>query len=253
MSGKTATLDSSGYQLTSDLNRECLPHADREPDRQVAWANALCLGVLTIGLLMTKQPAALVFHREAYDPPQVLSLEQPAELPPPEMTRDLVVDAPTDAPSAPSAPLVVVAAEPAAVPFAVPVVGATVASFDLKAVSAPPILSAPGTSASALPVIAAPSVLRYGERGARGDLPWPGVADYPPEARDRKEVGDVVLVAVVTAQGGLPAEVIVEKSSGSTFLDNHAREWVRKRWKFFPGNPQRWRFMFSYELPGVSR
>ncbi|MFO1459868.1 MAG: TonB family protein [Verrucomicrobiota bacterium] len=249
----TLGLGSPEYHLTSDLNRECLPGSQYDPDRWVSWANALCLGVLTVGVLMTKQPAALVFNRQAYEPPAVLPVEDvPPEVP--DQVRDLVMDEVTDTPeSAPAAPVVVVAAEPAAVPFAVPVVGATVASFDLRTVSAPPVLPISGTSTSPGPVVAPPSTLRYGERGARGDLPWPTMADYPQEARDHKEVGDVILIAVVTAEGGLPSEVIVEKGSGSFRLDAHARDWVKNRWKFFPGNPQRWRFMFSYELPGVSR
>lgn len=249
----TASLGSPNYHLNSDLNRECLPGANRDPDRMVAWANALCLGVLAVGVLMTKQPAALVFNRQAYEPPPVLPIEE-STTPIPEQVSDLKIDQDlqTEEPAA-AAPLVVVAAEPASVAFAVPVVGATVASFDLRAVSAPPVLPVSGTSVSSTLASAPTSVLRYGERGARGDLPLPTMAEYPKEALDHKEVGDVIIVAVVSAEGGFPTEVLIEKSSGSFRLDAHARNWAKTRWKFFPGNPHRWRYMFSYELPGVSR
>ena len=249
----TASLGSPEYHLTSDLNRECLPGANRDPDRIVSWANALCIGVLTVGVLMTKQPAALVFNRQAYDPPPVLPVEETTP-PVSEQVTDLKIDndPQTEEPAA-SAPLVVVAAEPASVPFAVPVVGATVASFDLRTVSAPPILPVSGSSVTPAPTAAPTSVLRNGERASRGDLPLPSDADYPADAKDHKEVGEVIIVAVVAAEGGFPTEVLIEKSSGSFRLDAHARDWAKTHWKFFPGNPHRWRWVFVYNLPGVSR
>lgn len=205
--------------------------------------NAICLTVLAVGVLMTKEPAELVFKPEPYDPPQAVLIPTLSE---PEVQTEIQELRPEDIPdlaeSAPQPSVVVVAADPTKVPFAVPVVGATLASSDLRQVSAPPKLLV-------VPKPPQLTVLKYSERGNYGDLPWPTDRDYPAEAKARRETGDVIMVVEVSPDGGAPKEVTVEKGSGSEYLDAHARNWVRTRWRFTAsGTAKRFRFMFSYQL-----
>ena len=231
MSAHAASTALPQYRVNSELNRQCLPSAERDPNRKVAWMNAICLAVLGVGVLMTKEPAQLAFIPEIYETPQEIILPAVTEPETPPETEIL----------RPSA-VVVVAADASKVPFAVPVVGATMVSSDLRQVSAPPKLLV-------VPKPPQLMVLKYSERGSYGDLPWPTAGDYPQEARTRRETGDVIMVIEVGREGGSPREVIVEKGSGSEYLDAHARDWVRTRWKFNPTEaPKRFKFMFSYQL-----
>lgn len=244
MSAQAASTALPQYRLNSELNRQCLPSAERDPNRKVAWMNAICLAVLGVGVFMTKEPAKMVFIPEVYETPQEIVLPAVTEPETPEETEILrpedIPDMQDTAPQ-PSA-VVVVAADASKVPFAVPVVGATLVSSDLRQVSAPPKLAV-------VPKPPQLNILRYSERGNYGDLPWPSARDYPQEAQARRETGDVIMVIEVGREGGAPREVIVEKGSGSEYLDAHARDWVRTRWKFNPSDaPKRFKFMFTYQL-----
>ncbi len=53
------------YVLRDDLARLCLPAAQRDPDRQLAWVNSICLLFLLIGILGA--------HRSDIDIPTVPS------------------------------------------------------------------------------------------------------------------------------------------------------------------------------------
>jgi len=243
MSAHAATNPLPQYRITSELNRQCLPSSERDPNRKVAWMNAICLAVLGVGVLMTKEPAELAFKPELYEPPQTIVLAPPVE---PETLPEIEELRPEDLPDlqevSQQPSVVVVAADATQVPFAIPVVGATLVSSDLRQVSAPPKL---------LVVPKAPQlmVLKYSERGNYGNLPWPTDRDYPPEAKTRRQTGDVIMIIEVGADGGPPRDVVVEKGSGSEYLDLHARDWVRTRWKFNPaGAAKRYKFMFSYQL-----
>jgi len=56
---------------------------------------------------------------------------------------------------------------------------------------------------------------------------------YPYAARQRRETGEVRLRVLVLANG-TAGDVKIEKSSGSSSLDNAARDVVFKRWRFVP-------------------
>jgi periplasmic protein TonB len=56
---------------------------------------------------------------------------------------------------------------------------------------------------------------------------------YPAQALHQRLQGQVVLKVLVD-EAGVPQEVTVEKSSGSSLLDRSAREQVLKGWKFEP-------------------
>jgi protein TonB len=56
---------------------------------------------------------------------------------------------------------------------------------------------------------------------------------YPPQALHSRLQGQVILKVLVD-ENGVPQDVAVEQSSGSTLLDRSAREQVLKGWKFEP-------------------
>ena len=59
------------------------------------------------------------------------------------------------------------------------------------------------------------------------------VPPYPAQGIARRLSGEVVLRIRVDA-GGHPVEVTIERSSGSTLLDEAARKFVKARWHFVP-------------------
>ncbi len=59
------------------------------------------------------------------------------------------------------------------------------------------------------------------------------VPPYPAQGIARRLAGEVVLRIRVDA-GGHPVEVTIERSSGSTLLDEAARKFVQARWHFVP-------------------
>ena len=59
------------------------------------------------------------------------------------------------------------------------------------------------------------------------------VPPYPAQGIARRLAGEVVLRIRVDA-GGHPVEVTIERSSGSTLLDEAARKFVKARWHFVP-------------------
>lgn len=88
---------------------------------------------------------------------------------------------------------------------------------------APP--AAPASSPPAEPAIVPPNFV-----AAYLNNPAPV---YPYAAKQRHETGEVRLRVLVTT-GGVAGEVKIEKSSGSSSLDQAARDIVFKRWRFVP-------------------
>lgn len=88
---------------------------------------------------------------------------------------------------------------------------------------APP--AAPASSPPAEPAIVPPNFV-----AAYLNNPAPV---YPYAAKTRGESGTVFLRVLVTTEG-VAGNVTIEKSSGSSSLDNAARDIVFKRWRFVP-------------------
>ena len=121
MSTTTAYADTGGYRLKSDLARVCLPAPHAHDQRNLAWANSICLLFLIIGLAGVRPT-----------PPQpipVKPLEEPAPVvieavPPPPVVNDLKpevqpLEKQEDAPR----PVVVVVPASPGIKFSVPTVG----------------------------------------------------------------------------------------------------------------------------------
>jgi hypothetical protein len=112
------------YALSSDLARLSLPQEYKDASRRLAWVNSICCAFLLIGIVGLKPTQVRikpltevtdivpVIITPPEEPPKPVTPEQPPE-----------PDQPTE--TTPDAPVVatVVAANPAAAAFAVPVEG----------------------------------------------------------------------------------------------------------------------------------
>lgn len=87
-----------------------------------------------------------------------------------------------------------------------------------------------------------PIRLSRGELG--GNQPWP---DYPPAALRRGESGTVTVRLRVEADGRVGA-ADVAGSSGWRSLDEAARDTVRRRWSFPPGEPRDYLVDIRFQL-----
>jgi protein TonB len=91
----------------------------------------------------------------------------------------------------------------------------------------PPISTAPVVPhAPAAPGLPAPTP-------ARGILATHTIPPYPEAARRLGQQGECLLKITVGADGSI-ASVTLVKSSGSTFLDQAALDWVKAHWRYHP-------------------
>lgn len=218
MNASASATPAQRYVLSSDLARLCLPQEYRDPSRRLAWVNSICALFLIIGVVGLKPPPVRV--KPLSEPVEYVPvvIEPVVEQPKPENP-----DAPPPEPDelqdiAPDTPVVatVVAANPAAVAFAVPVEGPVVLA-PVRFAGPPPqkTVRPPTTSA---PTRYNPSVADWGGH------PQP---EYPPLALRLGYQGKVVLRIVVDPNGTVTS-VEIEKSSGYKILDNAALEHVRR-------------------------
>jgi len=157
------------------------------------------------------------------EPPKVLETtpeEQPDDSKPPSIDQPAVAT--------------VVAANPAAAAFAVPVSG--------------PVVFAPVERASAPPVVqrrasAPPKPIVFSGVGHAG-FPIP---PYPSMALRRGVKGEVVLLVTVSADGD-PVEVVVQQSSGSSLLDEPSVKWVQANYRWEKGNPCQYLIPFEFRF-----
>ena len=220
-------LTSSRLRVADDLNRESLPQTHRDPLRKVTWMNAVCASVLTVGILLTKKPAQLLFHPEIVDSTPVMIPEfVPDTTPQIEQPQDQVEETTEQSEPTPAVATVVVA-NSADVAFAVPVNGPTVLAKDFKYVPPPPRIAP-----KSLPSRPSGPTLFTGDAKKDGGY-YPKV-DYPRDAMLRRETGEVRLYVVVSPDG-TPEKVEVKDSSGFFSLDRVALAGVRRLWHWPPG------------------
>ncbi len=225
-----ANRNSPGYELRSELARFCLPSARREPDRNLAWVNSICILFLLIGLAGAKTaPVSL-------KTPPPLEEIVPTIIEPP---------APPPAPVAPQKPEeqeqpkaeapqgVVVTPESPAINFSVPTIGSLVVPNAVAA--APPLVpmqpvkpTPPATPTSHQPVT-------IGNSGAGGERPAP---PYPEILQRHGEEGAVELLLEVSEAGRITT-IEVTQSSGFPALDRTAMEFIRSHWLIPPEDGNR--------------
>lgn len=229
----------SDYQLSDDLARLCLPHEFKDSYRKLAWANSVCFLFLVIGLIGLKSPRVFVRPLSAVVDTAPVVFTPPEEQPkPPEVKPDEQEPPPEDtAVDAPQiAPVVAVMPSPG-VAFAVPVTGAVAVATSVRAATPPP----PPNSRPAAPK---PKVFIPGQ-GEGGTFPWPH--SYPREALEEHAQGTVTLYVEVDATGA-PSKVEVKDTSRYHVLDQYALQWVKRNWKWLPGEVRYFYVPFEFKL-----
>lgn len=225
------------YKLRSDLAQFCLPAANYDRNRKMAWANSVCVAFLVIGIIGIKtrpievkevekiaEVVPVIFTPPDTPPPTTTeSVEEP-----PERTTDAISEAPVIA--------TVVAADPTTVNFAVPVEG--------------PVVFAPAKFAAAPPAdppkaVAPPKPVLFNSKSEdSGSFPQP---PYPADALRRGSQGKVMLYVIVAADGSLD-KVEVKDGSGFQILDNHSVSWVKRNWRFPAGQVRHYHVPFIYQI-----
>jgi len=226
-------------QLTSELAKLCLPAASRDPNRKLAYINSICAFFLMVGLVGVKMPEPYV--RPIPEPVEIVPVVfTPPDQPMPTTQEEQLDELPEDLPE-PSldAPVVatVVAADPSAVAFAVPVQGPVILAPARFAAPPPRVTRAPP----------APAPTKFVPTGKEaGSFPWPRA--YPRQALLERQQGTVMLLVQV-GEDGRPSSVTIHESSGFGTLDRHALEWVRDNWRWPLGPPRAYYVPFVYQLP----
>src|SRR5437762_3505183 len=127
-----------GYSLHSDIAQFCLPAANRDANRKLAYVNSICLLFLAVGIAglnppkleqKIPEPTQEFMPAEIVQPPEPPKVEPQPEQEQPEPQPDRPVEMPQIA--------TVVAADPSQVRFAVPVEGPVVFA-PAKFAQAPP-------------------------------------------------------------------------------------------------------------------
>jgi periplasmic protein TonB len=213
----------ASYQLKSDLARVCLPASGRTVPRRLAWANSISLLFLLVGILgsQSRLPALMA-------PPP---LEQPVPvivepLPPvaPTTTESKETDQQNDddKPQAPSIQQVTI--ETPAINFAVPTPGSLLVPMS--------VAPTPGEVSVKRVAPVKHEATQIKSSGKGGDQPDP---DYPKMYQDMGITGTVVLSFTVNDAGKVDS-IEIKKSCGSSILDQHTADYIKRRWMVPPVN-----------------
>lgn len=230
------------YRLKSDLAAYCLPSANRDETRKLAWANSIALAFVIVAILGLRQPVFVI--RDSVPPPEPLSavILPPAETdtrpsdddtaPEPEDIAEVDVEIVIPAP--------VPVAAPERVAFSVPVQGYVQLVSDPRRVPPPPpvIPQAPPPEALPRPEFRA---IRFGGREFRKQPP----PNYP-EDFQRNRVGGTVEVLITVDTNGMPSKVEIGRSSGNDGLDRHVTQFIRREWRAEPGAGGHYRIAITF-------
>jgi protein TonB len=214
-----------GYELESELARTSLHATDRDPDRQLAWVNSICILILVIGILGSR-PASI--RIKPLPPAEVASAAIVEPLPPPPQKASEQTSQEQSNEETPDTPQVVVVTPPSpSITFAVPTIGNVLAPAALA--QAPPLTPLKRVA----PLRTRPVVLN--STGGGGERPQP---PYPKIALEQGEQGSVTLRMTVD-DAGLIQTIEVTQSSGFPVLDHSAMEFVRRHWTVAAGSGAR--------------
>ncbi|QNK02817.1 energy transducer TonB [Dyella telluris] len=185
-------------------------HAHPDSVRIAALSAAIALNLAALAVLMRPMAPALVEQVQRVSAIPISWITPKKEVPPPP-----IID--LKKPPQPKTP-----PHTQAVPRPEPVPAPVLTTSDDGTVPAPPAtptLAPPNVDTSA-PVEA---TLAYRATPLK----------YPPQALHSRLQGQVILKVLVD-ESGVPQEVTIEQSSGSSLLDRSARDQVLKGWKFEP-------------------
>ncbi len=210
-----------GPRLKSELARYCLPQANRDANRKLAWTNSICCLFLLIGIFGAKKPVTTLKSVKPIEEaiPVVIEPQAPPPQPAEQTPQENVEQDKTEAPQ-----VVAVTMESPAVNFSIPTIGNVLVPSAMAA--APPI--APLKQVAAVQSL--PTTIT--STGQGGERPQPY---YPPNALKLGMQGSVVLSIRVNEQGRIAA-IEVKQSSGFRLLDKSALEWVKQHWIIPPAD-----------------
>ena len=208
-----------GAGLNDDLARICLPGAERDPERPLAWVNSVSLVFLLIGLCGARRGYVDIRAVAPLDEPVPVVVEPvvipPTDSPPQKTER-------TD-PAAEAAPVAVVIPSLPNIQFSVPTLGGLVVPATMSA--APP----------AEPMSVYARILSVADTGTGGDRPAPA---YPPIAKEQGEQGSVTVILQADAAGNV-LSVDLKSSSGYPILDRATVDFIRRHWHLPTGTGSR--------------
>jgi len=241
-----SSIASSHCTLTSDIAQFCLPQASRDANRKFAYISSICFAFLVVGMTGVKTPKFVqkplpevieYMPVELVNPP--VEQQQPTETT--EQTE--MVDVPPDTPS--DAPVVatVVASNPNAVAFAVPVEGPVIFRPAKYAGPPPAVLPRPRQAPAPAPK---PQIVVFsrGKGGTRGYLPQP---QYIPGTLPSGTSVEAEFL-VKTDTNGVPIEVEAQKTTGSLELDRRIMQFIKTRWKMDPSESLLWLAPIRFEV-----
>jgi protein TonB len=213
MNNMDANRTSSGYELTDELARLCLPPASRDPNLKLAWVNSVCILILLIGIAGARRGMI------AIKPVPPIREEVPVVVLPTVLPPQAVAPKPEPAQQN-NQPRVLVALPNAPnINFGVPTAGTLVVPAALASASR----EAPVRIGS------------LNNTGAGGDRPEP---PYPPIARETGEQGTVKLLLGGDAAGNV-VSVDVKESSGFPVLDRATVDFIKHHWRLPAGTGNR--------------
>jgi protein TonB len=208
------------YELKSELARLCLPSAERDPNRRLAWVNSICVLFLIIGLIGVKPPGVAIKPVPPLDPEVIPVLVEPAT-PPPQAQTEPQEQEPPDSPPDETPQVVVVTPAAPNINFSVPTIGNLLVPNALA--KAPP-LAPMAPMRPVVPLKHPPATLENTGKG--GDRPVP---PYPRIALEQGQQGSVTLLLHAN-EAGIITTIEVKQSSGYPLLDRGAIDYVKRHW-----------------------
>jgi periplasmic protein TonB len=210
-------------ELKSELARFCLPEANRDPNRKLAWVNSICILFLLIGIVGAKSGSISLEKPPPLEEPIPVLVEPPP--PPPTKTEQPQEQTDQEKPETPQ--VVVVTPASPSINFSVPTIGNVVVPNGIAV--APPI----NPMKPVEPLRNRPTTLN--NTGSGGERPAP---PYPKIAQDQGEQGSVTILITVD-EAGLITSAELKSTSGYPVLDRSALDYVKKHWIIPPSDGNR--------------
>jgi TonB family protein len=214
----------SEHQLKDELARYCLPAANRDSNRKLAWVNSICMLFLLIGVTGARS-AAIQIKKPPPMEEVIPTIIEP--LPPPPTTVKQIQPEEQHEQRSDTPQVVVVTPDAPNINFSVPTIGNVVVPNGVAVAPPAEPMNSPG------PLRHLPTVLNTTGRG--GDRPAP---EYPRMALELGQQGKVVIALTVDESGKI-VSAEVKESSGSSILDHGTLESIKRHWVFPPGAPNR--------------
>jgi len=200
-------------ELKDELARLCLPSANRDPNRKLAWINSICILFLLIGIFGAASATVSTKPVPAVEEIAPIAIETP---PPPQTVTPTPNENQNE--QQPSAPNVVVVVPNAPnISFSVPTIGNLVAPAAMA--QAPPL----NPMEHVEPVT---QLARISNTGSGGSRPSP---PYPEIAKNTGEQGTVTVQMTADSNGRI-ASLQLTHSSGFPVLDRATEDFIRRHW-----------------------